>query len=445
MDWTSLKKTSVWAGGVQWLFFIFANIVVIPLTVGQAFHLDHDKIGSLLQLSFIITGIACVAQAWIGHERAIMEGQSGLWWGIILTLVVTTSASGMSLKTLGGSLAVGIFISAALTIVIGLLGIGPYIAKLFNDAVMGVFMLLFGFQLIQIFLKGMLGLPFGKSTDASIDLKTTLFSIVLSALVIIVSIKAPKRFRSYALLVGIIVGWIGYALIFHTKSMSHTSGISVKVFPLGNPKWNTGVIVTAVIAGLLNLANTFGALKGTDDMYGNETTKGQYRRSLTISGLFQGIAGLLGLVPYAPFVSSIGFLQQTKIVDRLPYIIGGFLFFLVGIIPPAGHFFATMPLSVGSAVLFVAYVQLFNSHRSFIKNVSSNSLNVYRVAIPVFVGVVIMTLPSQYFSTMPDFLRPVAANGLLVGIILVLILEHVYNWNQLEDDDQDHEQKAENG
>lgn len=442
MNWNGLKKTTTWAGGVQWLFFIFANIVVIPLTVGQAFHLENDKIGSLLQLSFIITGIACVAQALLGHERAIMEGQSGLWWGIILTLVVTTSASGMPLKTLGGSLAIGIFISAALTMLIGLFGLGPYIAKLFTDAVMGVFMLLFGFQLIQIFLKGMLGLPFGKSTDASIDLKTGLFSILLAVLVIIVSIKAPKRFRSYALLVGITVGWLAYSIIFHPNSMSHNGGISVEEFPLGNPNWNVGVIVTAVIAGLLNLANTFGALKGTDHMYGNETTKGQYRRSLIISGTFQGIAGFLGLVPYAPFVSSIGFLQQTKILNRLPFIVGGILFFLIGVIPPAGHFFATMPLSVGSAVLFVAYLQLFNSHRNFIKNVASNSLNVYRVAIPVFVGGVIMTLPSQFFSTIPDFLRPVAANGLLVGIILVLGLEHIYKWDKLED--EENEQKSVN-
>jgi len=431
-----LKDASTWASGIQWLFFIFANIVIIPLTVGQAFHLNHEKIGSLLQLSFIVTGLACLAQAFLGHKRAIMEGQSGLWWGIILTLVVTTSASGMSAATLGGSLAIGVFISAILTIIIGLTGLGPKIAQLFNNAVMGVFMLLFGFTLIQIFLKGMLGLPFGKSTDASIDLKLALFSFLLAILVILVSIKAPKRFRSYALLFGIVVGWIAYALIFGSKQMSHASGISFELFPLGNMKWNTGVIVTAVIAGMLNLANTFGALKGTDDMYDHDVTKNQYRTSLTISGILTGVAGLFGLVPYAPFVSSIGFLKQTKIYDRLPFIIGGALFFLLGVIPPAGHFFATMPLSVGSAVLFVAYLQLFNSHRDFIKKVPTNSLNVYRVAIPVFVGGVVMTLPSPFFSSIPDFLRPVLANGLLVGIILALVLEIIVPWDKLKDEDE---------
>jgi xanthine/uracil permease len=43
---------------LQWLFFIFANIVVIPITVGAAFDLSLGRIVSLLQLSFIVTGLA---------------------------------------------------------------------------------------------------------------------------------------------------------------------------------------------------------------------------------------------------------------------------------------------------------------------------------------------------------------------------------------------------
>ena len=49
-----------------------------------------------------------------------MEGQSGLWWGVILTLCNTAIAQGMSLTELGGSLTVGIIISAVLTLIIGL-------------------------------------------------------------------------------------------------------------------------------------------------------------------------------------------------------------------------------------------------------------------------------------------------------------------------------------
>src|SRR5699024_4785245 len=102
-----LMKSSNWIAGLQWLFFIFTNIVVIPITVGTAFGLPSEKVVSLLQLSFMLTGLACMVQALLGHQRALLEGQSGLWWGVILTLVTTASAQGMPLEELGGSLAIG--------------------------------------------------------------------------------------------------------------------------------------------------------------------------------------------------------------------------------------------------------------------------------------------------------------------------------------------------
>src|SRR5699024_404644 len=163
-----LKETKTWIAGLQWFFFIFANIVVIPITVGEAFGLSKVEIVPLLQLSFIVTGWAGLAQVLFGHKRPVMEGQSGWWGGIFLPLVTTTSAQGMSLTELGGSLALGVIIAGVRTILIGLSGIGPIIAKLFTTGVMGVFMFLLGLTLIQIFLQGMLGIPFGDAEEAQI-------------------------------------------------------------------------------------------------------------------------------------------------------------------------------------------------------------------------------------------------------------------------------------
>jgi len=427
-----LKSARNWVAGLQWFFFIFANIVVIPITVGEAFGLSQSEIVPILQLSFIVTGLACLAQALFGHKRPILEGQSGLWWGIFLTLVATTSAQGMPLEVLGGSLALGVILSGIITVLIGLTGIGPAIAKLFNPGVMGVFMFLLGVTLIQIFLKGMLGIPFGAGADsATIDLPVAGVAIFIAVLVMVISIKSPAKIRSYSLLIGIIVGWVLFTIIFGPENGTSEKASGFKLFPFGSLTWDVGVVVTAVMAGLLNTSNTFGSLKGTDAMFQATTTKKDYLSSFSITGLATITAGIFGLVPYAPFVSSIGFLRQTNIYDRLPFIIGSFLFFLMGVIQPIGSFFSTMPLSIGSAVLFVAYLQLFNSSMEFFKGVLFNTLNVYRSAIPLFVGTIIMTLPASYFESIPSFIRPFMSNGLLVGIILALILENMLNWDSI--------------
>src|SRR5699024_5901434 len=134
------------------------------------------------------------------------------------------------------------------------------------------------------------------------------------------------------------------------QSIGTISSFSVELFPLGRPSWNIGVIVTTVIAGLLNTANTFGALKGTDTMYQSATTDARYRSSFTITGITNMISGIFGLVPYAPYVSSIGFLGQMGVLRRLPFILGSFMFIMMRMIPAIGRFFSLLPLMVGISV-----------------------------------------------------------------------------------------------
>src|SRR5690625_23789 len=278
----------------------------------------------------------------------------------------------------------------------------------------------------------MLGIPFGSATESAvIHLPIAGLAILIALFVIVISIKSPAKVRSYALLIGIIVGWVMFNIIFGTDSSSNEGAASFTLFPFGSLTWNGGVVLTAVIAGLLNISNTFGSLKGTDEMFQTTTTKKDYLSSFSVTGLATVASGIFGLVPYAPYVSSIGFLRQTNIYDKIPFIIGSFLFFLMGIFQSISVFFASIPLSIGSAVLFVAYLQLFNSSWEFFRGVHFNTLNVYRVAIPLFVGIIIMTFPSSYFTSIPPYIRPFVSNGLLVGILLSLILENVIRWDRI--------------
>lgn len=423
MEEKKLSLSVTMLAGFQWLFFLFANTVVIPISVGAAFELDQVEIISAIQRSFILTGIACILQGVIGHRLALMEGQSGLWWGVILSLAGTASAMGLDLATVGGSIAVGAMISGALVAVFGLIGIGEILKRWFTPAVMFVFLLLLANQLISIFLKGMVGLNAG----SVIDIRVTVFSFLLAGFTILVHVKGKGILSSMNLLVGMVVGWSAAVLLFpaDTTEAIHTKPF-ITWFPWGEPTVEWGIVITVVVTGLLNTTNTIATLKGAEDIFGKETTRFQYRSSFFITGVFTTIAGMLGLVPYAPYASSLGFLQSTGIRERAPFFLGSALFIFLGLMPELTAFFSTIPHSVGNTVLFVAYLQLFRSALRNIEGLTFDPKTIYRVALPSLVGLSIMTMPRNVFSTLPELLQPLLSNGLLVGIMAALVMELFY-------------------
>ena len=87
-----------------------------------------------------------------------MEGQSGIWWGAILSISASASSAGLTASELGGGLSIGIILSGILIMVLGALGMGNVLKRLFTPVVMSTVLFLLAAQLIGIFTKGMLGL-----------------------------------------------------------------------------------------------------------------------------------------------------------------------------------------------------------------------------------------------------------------------------------------------
>src|SRR5699024_12262181 len=116
------------------------------------------------------------------------------------------------------------------------------------------FLFLSCYLLIGFFIKCMLGILFGNTGDeAGIVLSISLLSIIIAVIAALISIKAPPGVRRYALLIGIAVGLVVFSLVFEQPdTMNKAGAANIELFPLGKPAWDTGMILTAVLAGLLD-------------------------------------------------------------------------------------------------------------------------------------------------------------------------------------------------
>ncbi|MBW7476097.1 uracil/xanthine transporter [Paenibacillus oenotherae] len=415
--------------GAQWFFYIFTNTIVVPLSLGHAFHLGPDEIAGVLQRSFILTGALCILQALFGHRYAVMDGLSGVWWSLTLNLCASAEAVGLSLSEVGGGLAAGFILSSVSMMVLGYWGFGHVLQRIFTPTVKGVFLFLLSVQLSLTFFKGMLGLD----GNGRIDWPVTLLSIGIACLVALLGLKGRGMLGNYSVLIGIVAGWIAYSSIFPAHaSVQEGGGALLSLFPWGAPHVEIGIILTAFFVGIINMTNTITCLSTVEKLYGKETTDGQYKRSFLLTGLFSVGAAVSGLIPFGLFTSSIGFLESTRILRRAAFVIGAAMIVAIGMIPPMMAFFSTLPPSVGYAVLFIAYLQMFGTSLRAFQGMVLNTRTVYRIALPVLLGIGIMNVPPQAFAGLPLYIGPIVSNGLVMGGLMSVLLETLVDWSDRE-------------
>ncbi|MFD2444401.1 uracil/xanthine transporter [Bacillus sp. CGMCC 1.16607] len=415
---------------VQWLFFIFANTVVVPISVSSAFHLSPEVTAMMLRSSLIFTGIACIIQGWGGHRFPLMEGHSGLLWGVILNLGLSASSMGISLSAIGGGIATGILFACLFALILAVFNGIKLLQAVFSPMVMTVYLFLLSVQLVFIFFKGMLPVTDQGTINGSVGL----FSVGLVILVSLLKLKGNQIISNFSILIGLLVGWIGYEILFihEVQPVSGTGDFAFSLFPLGRPNLELGIIGVSFFAGIMNLSNTVASISAAESLLQQKASKKEYRNSIVITTLFSIIGTGFGLIPYTPFTSSIGFLQSTRIFQREPFFIGGGLLSLMGLIPVLGTFLATMPITVGNAVLFVAYLQLFGTAFSSLNGKTFNSNTIFRLAAPVLVGISLMNISPTVFSNLPILVQPFITNGLIMGVLISILLEKLVNWSVYE-------------
>ncbi|MCM3439886.1 uracil/xanthine transporter [Metabacillus halosaccharovorans] len=424
----NLSSSATIFASLQWLFFIFANTIVVPISIGTAFDLPYSEISMILRSSLVFTGIACLLQGLIGHRYPLMEGHSGIMWGLMLNLCVIASSTGTSLQTIGGGIASGLLLAGIVVLILGSLKLISFIQKVFTPMVMSVYLFLLTFQLILIFFKGMLKF----TPDGKLDIPVSLFSLGVVLLVCLIKIKGKAVISNFAILIGIVVGWVFYLILFPAEqsTISQSTGFGLHLFPLGTPNLNIGIIAITFLASFINLSNTIASVSTASTMFNDTFSQSRLDRSYLLNGAYSIVSALFGLVPYAPFASSIGFLESTRIFQLRPYLIGGGLMVLLGSVPFLGGLLATLPVTVGNAVLFVAYFQLFGTSLRSIHNHTFNSITIHRLAIPVLVGVCIMNMDADTFNTLPSLIQPLVSNGFIMGVLLSILLEMFVKWEK---------------
>ena len=188
-----------------------------------------------------------------------------------------------------------------------------------------------------------------------------------------------------------------------------------------------------MITGLVNISNTYGAIRGTD-VFLSAAGRGEYALSSQLCGdrIYDTDNRAAGSNSIFTVCFIHWFINPDRRLLAASFIYGSVICLLVALVPALTRLFCSIPLPVSSAVMLVSYLPLLFSALVFSQQITFTARNIYRLALPLFVGIFLMALPPVYLQDLPLTLRPLLSNGLLVGILLAVLMDNLIPWERIE-------------
>ncbi len=422
-DRPPLKRTLAYSA--QWLIFTLANSAVIPLVLGAALGLDMTGTAELARRLLFFSALASLLQVLFGHRLPIIEGPSGMWWGVFMTLAFLAPAMGKPLSLLRTDLETGMMVAVVVLVLVGVSGLMGQALKLFTPAVTGSVLVLLGLQLSGTLVRGMLGLD---SPGAAVDLRAAAVSAVVVLVVFGVTLKGKGFFRSVAILAGILAGWLVSLPLGITGAGGISLGDTVKMpelFAWGPPTLDAGIVFTCVVTGLLVSSNLVASILAMEKTLGRRFPGRVYNRGVVFTGVADIMAGAGSTVGFVPYSAGAGMVSLTGVAARLPFIIFTLAMMLLGLFPAVGKLLASIPAPVGYSVLLASFAQMMGFGLRDYLRLRLDTRDFFVVGVSLLFGTGLMFLPPEACRDLPLVARYILGNGFVAGMILVIILEHV--------------------
>ncbi len=416
-------KTVVY--GLQYLVYYIATGAIVPVIVGSYLGLDQMEIAAMLQRSFFLSGAISILQLLLGHRLPIMDGPSGLWTGLLIILISTSVSLGKDLSVLRTDIELGMIIAGLMALVVGLSGLILKLFKLFTPIVNGTFLILMALQMSGTVMEGATGLSSGYAT---IQGRYLIVFLVTLAVIIFINLQASGFIQSIATLIGVAVGWVLAIVLQVSPGMasSEQSLIALpKAFAWGTPTVDWSVILTCVIGEFVLFSNLAASINGMSDLLEQPITEKEVKHGTALFGMTAALCGIFPVVGFVPFTSAPSMIKITRVAARAPYILGGIFAMIMGLITPVCMLLSAIPRAVGYAAFLVMIAMMMEQGLREYRKIEFTVREGLIAGVSFMVGAGVMFLDATAFVNLPQMLQYVVSNGLIVGLLVAILMEHV--------------------
>ncbi|HDR8067762.1 TPA: xanthine permease [Bacillus cereus] len=406
--------------GMQHMLAMYAGAIIVPLIVGGGLGLNQKELTYLVSIDLLMCGVATILQA-----------LSNRFFGIGLPVVLgcTFTAVGPMIaigKQYGVSSIYGAIIGAGLFVVIFAKLFGKLV-KLFPPVVTGSVVTVIGVTLVPAAINDMAG-GVGSKDFGSLENLALAFGVLL--FIIIMYRFFDGFIRSISILLGLLFGTIVAA--FMGKVSLQAVGEAdwfhgIQPFYFGTPTFELTPIITMILVACVGIVEATGVYFALSDICNKKIGEKELTKGYRAEGLAMVLGGIFNAFPYTTYSQNVGLVQLTGVRNRvIIYTCGGMLIVL-GFIPKIAAITTIIPKSVLGGAMLAMFGMVMAYGIKMLSSVDfGRQENLLIVACSVGIGLGVTVVPTL-FSQLPESIRILTDNGIVLGSASAVLLNIVFN------------------
>ena len=394
---------------IQWFVLCIA---VVSTSVFVATGTPEDRL-FFSQKLFAVMGIAGFVQVVWGHRLPIVVGPAA----VLLVGVMASLAASAEVSAIYSSIAIGGVLITLLTIG----GLMRYVQRIFTPRIVVVILMLIATTLAPT----IKNLVFPAHASHNEHLFGLLFAVVGVVLMVVANRNLKGVAKSLVIPMALVVGSIAYFAIFdapqHVSSAASWRGLLIDDFVFD---WS--LVVAFVICYIALAINDIGSIESLGGMLGIKDMDKRMKRGVRITGIMNIVAGSMGVLGPVNYSMSPGVIASTGCASRYALIPATLLLTACALFPDVIWVLTAIPSPViGVILLFLMGTQLAASFEMMQSTRSAATFaDALTLGLPIMVALLFQLMPK---GVAPDVIQPLVGNGFAMGVIVVMIMEHVIN------------------
>jgi xanthine/uracil permease len=391
--------------GLQWL------MICLPVVLTSTFIAPAGEVVFFTQKLFVICGITIIIQVLWGHRLPLVAGPAA----VLLMGVIAAASQGHGASTIYPSMIIG----GALVTLLAAVGAMKYIQKVFTPRIVAAIVILISFTMA----KPIVGLIFADKAHAGLALVSAIVGVAIMA-------WANNIFKGIWKSTVVILAMILGSIFYYTMTEFPQEFVSDTVAPqliLTEYNLDAGVIIAFLFCYIALLINQVGSVQSLGEMVNASDMGKRQKRGLLFTGVMNIVSGAAGVPGPVDYSLSPGVVASTSCASRYTMLPAAVTMVVLALFPKAVAVLLTIPQPImGIVLLFLMATQVAAGFEIIH---SSKAVLSFKdgliLGLPIMLTVILSFAPAEAMAVVPSLLRPIVGNGFVMGIIVVLILEHL--------------------